>query len=41
MVAEDDRLQIIQNYEKLKKQIKAIWKQFRLKFYFNYEYFLL
>ena len=28
-VAEDDHLQIFQNYEKLKKQIKIVWKRFR------------
>ena len=39
VVAEDDNLQIFQNYEKLKKQIKTVWKRFRLKFDFKYKYF--
>ena len=41
MVAEDDHLQVLQNYEKLKKQIKTVSKRFRLKFNFKYEYFLV
>ena len=41
MVAENDHLQIFQNYEKLKKQITTVCKQFCLKFNFKYEYFLV
>ena len=41
MVAEDDHLQIFQNYEKLKKQIKAVWKRFRLKLNFKHKYYLV
>ena len=41
MVAEDDHLQVFQNYEKLKKQIKTVSKRFRLKFNFKHEYFLV
>ena len=41
MAADDDHLQIFQNYEKLKKQIKTVSKRFRLKFNFKYEYFLV
>ena len=41
MVAEDDHLQVFENYEKLKKQIKAVSKRFHLKFNFKYEYFLV
>ena len=41
MVAENDHLQIFQNYENLKKQIKTVWKRFCLKFNFKYKYFLV
>ena len=41
MVANDDHLQIFQNYEKLKKQIKNSLKAIFFKFNFKYEYFLV
>ena len=41
IVAEDDHLQIFQNYEKLKKQIKTVSKQYCLQFNFKYKYFLV